>query len=336
MAKDNLFLGFGRGKLGDLVMYRQNGTQITRARNRSPKNPQTALQLLQRVLMKTSSVAYSLMQDITNHSFQGRSEGTECQSRFTALNIAEMRRRLADVINSGDPEEIYTSSESNFAAKSASLAEMNPYIVSEGSLPTMDVQWETFFKLVFQSPVGGVTWETITYQQVVEALGLTRGDQLTFLMLSCDDRDTDDADLGHFNSFRYARVILEPNDGDMTSPFFISNGVINKPNVRNEGAISFGFIDQATGVTQGLQFFFEGISIAAGALNSAAAATVIASRLSGNIWQRSSQSLVVRPSALDITGHLSFDHGVDLLGAAVASYMTVQNSSLYLNQSENF
>lgn len=336
MAKDNLFLGFGRGKLGDLVMYRQNGTQITRARNRSPKNPQTALQLLQRVLMKTSSVAYSLMQDIVNHSFQGRAEGTECQSRFTALNIAEMRRRLADVINSGDPEEIYTSSESNYAAKSASLAEMNPYVVSEGSLQTMDVAFSADFYLAFLNEVTGATAETLTYQQVVDALGLSRGDQLTFLMTSCDDRDADDADLGHFNSFRYARVILEPNDGDMTSIFLTAEGIVNKPNVRNEGDVSFAFGTAASPLPQRLRFYMSGISADAGKINSAAAASVIASRLSGGIWQRSSQSLVVRPSALDIAGHLSFDHGVDLLGAAVASYMTVQNSSLYLNQSENF
>ena len=320
MAKDNLFLGFGRGKLGDLVMYRQNGTQITRARNRSPKNPQTALQLLQRVLMKTSSVAYSLMQDIVNHSFQGRAEGTE----------------LADVINSGDPEEIYTSSESNYAAKSASLAEMNPYVVSEGSLPTMDVGFYTDFYLAFTAPQAEATGATITYQQVIDGLGLSRGDQLTFLQLSCDDRDDADADLGHFNSFRYARIILEPNDGDMTSLFFDGNGGINKPNVRNEGSILAVLSPAAESVPQRLRFYMDGISSDAGKINSAAAATVIASRLSGNIWQRSSQSLVVRPSALDIAGHLSFDHGVDLLGAAVASYMTVQNSSLYLNQSENF
>lgn len=336
MAKDNLFLGFGRGKLGDLVMYRQNGTQITRARNRSPKNPQTALQLLQRVLMKTSSVAYSLMQDIVNHSFQGRAEGTECQSRFTALNIAEMRRRLADIINSGDPEEIYTSSDSNYAAKSASLAEMNPYVVSEGSLPTLDVAFSTSFYLAFTSTMAHTTSETITYQDIVDGLGLSRGDQLTFLQLSCDDRDADDADLGHYNSFRFARVILEPNDGDMTSVFFGDGGTVNKPNVRNEGDIQVALLPSADSLPLRMMFLLSGIDSAAGKINSAAAATVIASRLSGNIWQRSSQSLVVRPSALDIAGHLSFDHGVDLLGAAVASYMTVQNSSLYLNQSENF
>lgn len=336
MAKDNLFLGFGRGKLGDLVMYRQNGTQVTRARNRSPKNPQTALQLLQRVLMKTSSVAYSLMQDIVNHSFQGRSEGTECQSRFTALNIAEMRRRLADIINSGDPEEIYTSSEANYAAKSASLAEMNPYVVSEGSLPTMDIGFFEQFYLAFTSAQTGATAQTLTYQQVVDGLGLSRGDQLTFLQLSCDDRDAEEADLGHFNGFRYARIILEPNDGDMTSVFFGDGGAINKPNVRNEGSILVTFGPSSETLPQRIRFYLDGIDYEAGKINSAAAATVIASRLSGNIWQRSSQSLLLRPSALDVTGHLSFDHNVDLLGAAVASYMTVQNSSLYLNQSENF
>lgn len=336
MAKDNLFLGFGRGKVGDIVMYHQNGTQITRARNRAPKNPQTALQLLQRVVMKTSSVAYSLLQDICNHSFQGRMEGTECQSRFTELNVAEMRRRLADVINSGDPEDIFTASDTNYATKSASLAEMNPYIISEGSMQTMDVGFSSFFYLGFLTEIADATRETLTYQQVVDALGLSRGDQLTFCMLACDDRDDDNADYGHYNAFRYARVILEPSDGDMASVFLTAEDRVNKPNVRNEGDLLLHLSASTSSHPQCLSFNLAGIAAAAGKINSEAAAAVIASRLSGGIWARSPQNLVVRPSTVGTAGALSYDHDVDILGDAVASFMTVQNSSLYLNQSENF
>lgn len=336
MAKDNLFLGFGRGKVGDLVMYRAGGTQITRARNRSPKNPQTPLQLLQRVCMKTCAGAYSMLQDITNHSFQGRAEGTPSQSRFTELNIAFFRSLLRLEIESGDVEEILMSQQTNFADKAASLPEFNPYIVSEGSIGKLDAEFiNGNFAVAFTVAVAGATAANLTYQNVVDGLGLTRGDQITFLCLSVDDSPEGEQNAGKFNGFRYARVILEPNDGDMSS-LFLDNGAINKPNARNEGSVNLVFIPAASNTPAHIQFSIDGIDTAAGKVNSVGGATVIASRLSGAVWSRSTQSLVLRPSTLTTTGHLNLDHDADTLAAAIASYMTVTESSLYLNQAENF
>lgn len=332
MAKDNIFLGFGRGKIGDIVMYRANGTQVTRARNRSPKNPQTPLQLLQRVILKTSAGAYSMLQEITNHSFQGLAEGTPSQSRFTELNVKYFRTLLKDEIESGVAEEILASNKTNFASKSTSLPEMNPYVVSEGSMGSQMVQFVGgLFSLMFVVPQAGATAATLTYQQVVDGLGLTRGDQITFLCLSTDDSEG----TGKFNGFRYARVILEPSDGDMSSTFF-NDGAINKPNSRNEGNISLAFVVAAGEVPAHLTFSIEGIDTAAAKVNSVAAATVIASRLVGGTWQRSKQSLVMRPDTISVTGHLQWEWGIDYLADAIASYMTMTESSLYLNQAENF
>lgn len=337
MSKGNLFLGFGRGKVGDIVFSHTNGEQVTRARNRSPKNPQTPLQLLQRVVMKTVSTSYSLLQDITNHSFQGMQEGTENQSRYAVLNVAAFREKLAQYITSGDPEDILTCPETNYAAKSVSLAVVNPYIVSEGKLPVSDVQFTGgLFCLFFPVPLAaGTTAATITYQQVADALGLARGDQLTFLFLSVDDSSGPTADASLYNGFRYARVILEPNDGDMSSTFFLE-GAINKPNTSNEGNVQLTFVAAAGDVAAHFTIATESMSTDSGKANSVAAATVIASRLAGGIWQRSTQALVVRPSDIAITGHLQFDTQLWLMGESIASFMTVQRSSLYLNQSENF
>lgn len=332
MAKDNIFLGFGRGKIGDIVMYRANGTQVTRARNRSPKNPQTPLQLLQRVILKTSAGAYSMLQEITNHSFQGLAEGTPSQSRFTELNVKYFRTLLKEEIESGVAEEILASNKTNFASKATSLPEMNPYVVSEGSMGSQSVQFVGgLFSLMFVVPQAGATAATLTYQQVVDGLGLTRGDQITFLCLSTDDSEG----TGKFNGFRYARVILEPSDGDMSSTFF-ADGAINKPNGRNEGNISLSFVPVADEVPAHLTFSIEGIDTAAAKVNSVAAATVIASRLVGGTWQRSKQSLVMRPDTVSVAGHLQWEWGIDYLADAIASYMTMTESSLYLNQAENF
>ena len=325
MAKGNLFLGFGRGAVGDVVMYHQAGEQIVRARNRKPKNPQTALQLLQRVCLKTSSMAYALMQDICNHSFQGCAEGTECQSRFNKLNIQRFREQLATVINSGDAEEIITCSDCNFSYNGASLVEINPYIVAEGSLPTVPVQWgASLGSPAFIIPID-LGSATPTYNDVLAALNMVSGDQLTFLALSCDDT----AEVGQFNGFDYARVILEPASGELSEQFLDGNDIFD-PNEKNRGAFEFG-VSEVSG-SYYLTFNSKAFTISSGRVNSAAASAVILSRSNGSIWQRSKQSLVIRPDRITVNGHLEWNHDIDYLGDAIQSFMTDTSSLLYLNQ----
>lgn len=331
MAKGNLILGYGRGKLGDVVLYRQYGEQCSRPRNRAPKNPQTPLQLLQRVIMKTTSQAYSLMQDICDHSFQGKSVGTPNQSAFTVRNVALLRGQVQSIIDAGDPVEIVTASETNYAGKAASLALINPYQVSEGSLLPMNVG---FVNGVFKLQLPGVAASPApTYQQVADALGLQKGDQLTFIACSTDDSDEPSADNSAFNGFAYARIILEPSSGDMSAAF-LDGTAVNQPNEKNEGTISLSLAVDSDEV--GLSFAVGGIVAATNKSNSVAAATVIASRINGGVFQRSTQSLVIRPDSGSVTGKLTYDHHEATLGGAVQSFMTEAQSSLYLNQAESF
>ena len=331
MSKGNLFLGFGRGKVGDVVFSRQNGEQVTRARNRSPKNPKTALQLAQRVVMKTNSLAYSLVQDIANHSFQGFAEGTESQSQFTKRNVELLRAVIADEINSGDPKVILNSLEVNFATNAETMAPVNPYIISEGKIPTIPVSFGdpgTGNRVFFIPRSTGA--ETPTYQQIVDLLGLQQGDQLTFCFFSYDDVNG----YGTFNGFDYARVILEPSDGDMTKPF-LSDGAVNLPNVKNEGSVTLAMVgDEAPGVdpTFRLSMASPKFVTTAGQVNTVVGCAVIASRLAGGIWSRSTQSIVLRPG--DGTGAVQNDYRNLFLGDAVRSFMSSTSSSLYLNQSE--
>lgn len=334
MAKGNIFLGFGRGKVGDVVFSRQNGEQVTRARNRSPKNPRTPLQLLQRVVMATVSGAYSLMQEITDHSFQGEQVGTMNQSRFIRRNVALLRSQLAEEINAGDMDTITSSARANYSVKGSSLPEMNPYQVSEGTLlPVQTIFAASHFGL--RVPGIASTTDAPTYQQVVDGLGLQRGDQLTFLLLSTNDTlDAGVEGQSTFNGFKYARVILDPANGEMTSNF-LATGAVNSPNERNEGDITLAWA-QVEGFGTTLQFSTPGINTASGTASTMAAACVIVSRQTGGVWQRSTQQLVIRPALLSIPGHLEYDAETHYLGDAVLSYMQDTSSSLYLNQAESF
>lgn len=331
MSKGNLFLGFARGKVGSLVFSRQGGEQITRARNPQPRNPQTPLQLLQRVIMKTSSQAYSLFQEICDHSFQGKQMGTANQSAFAVRNVALLRGKVQSIIDAGDPVEIVTASETNYAGKAASLALINPYQVSEGSILPMNVG---FVNGVFKLQLPGVAASPApTYQQVVDALGLQQGDQLTFLACSTDDSDDPSADNSAFNGFAFARIILEPSSGDMSAAF-LNGSAVNLPNAKNEGTLSLSLAVDSDEV--GLSFAVGSIVAAANKSNSVAAATVIASRINGGVYQRSTQSLVIRPDSGADAGRLSYDHHEAKLGDAVQSFMSEEQSSLYLNQAESF
>lgn len=327
MAKNNLFLGNASGKIGDVVVYTARGQQIARKYNPSPHNPQTPIQLLQRVVLKTSSLGYSFMQAICDHSFQGAAPGTESQSSFTKLNVAQMRLQLADYINSGNPEEILGCLEANFSASDASLPEMMPFIVSDGSLPQLVVTVAGDSTRAFGAVTGTVTLQTdASYAEVCASFGLLPGDQLTFLGLTCDD--TEAGSQSKFNSFRYARVILSPSDGDMTSAFIdTGNNVINKPNPRNEGDVTVSLDDDKMLFTLGF------IDPTPESPNSLAAVAVIVSRWSGSVWQRSRAQLVLRPYTGSDTWKLRWDHGEDYMSDAIASYQRdTGRSTRYLNQ----
>lgn len=322
MAKGNLFLGYGRGKVGDVVFSRQNGEQVTRARNRAPRNPQSALQMLQRVVMKTSATAYSLMRPLCDHSFQGRAEGTPCQSRFVELNVALMRDQLRLEINAGDSEAILTSQETNFADKPSAMPKIRPYQISEGTLPPIVPSYSAnlFAEIALEGASGS---SEFTYQEICDKLHLQRGDQLTVVLFTVDDRVG--VESSEWNSMTFGRVILEPANGDMTTAFIDGDtGHINSPNERNEGGLTFSY---GTGKMTPL-IPLTGTSTK-GARNSYAGCAVIVSRQVGGVWQRSNSTIVIpAPSLFEV------DHDIATMQDAIASYVSVPDSSLYLNQAE--
>lgn len=326
MSKGNLFLGQGRGKVGDIVFYRLAGEQVTRARNRSPKNPQTPMQLAQRVIMNTVSKAYSLLQPLADHSFQGLTEGSENQRQFIKDNTDLLRLKCAEVFADPEDWEGPAGNVYNFNPKSYIYPVLNDYYVSRGQIASLAI--------VSANPVPVLTFLTqpgsadITYAELVSLLGVQRGDQLTFVVATHDGR------FGYnyrseLNGLRFARVILEPSNGDMSVPF-LSGGAINMPNPKNEGIVQLSIEnvtieDVYSGY--GLKFKFPDVSEATTAPVNYGGATVIVSRWNGVSWLRSTQQLV--PC---FTG--SYAEVSDVLLYAIQSYMSDQASSLYLNQAD--
>ena len=173
MAKGNMLQGMARGKVGDVVFSRLNGEQISRVRNRNPKNPRTNAQLYQRAIMATVMQAYSAGKVIFDHAFEGKAVGAENQRRFMALNAKHLREQLSKDLN--------RQSGTNAIARVIAPGYMNPVatplIASEGTYQQTVFTMGSGVHHHFDAPAP-TSEETVKHY--AERIGLIPGDIYTF------------------------------------------------------------------------------------------------------------------------------------------------------------
>lgn len=211
MAKGNLFLGMGRGSIGDVTFYRADGQQLSRVRNRRPKNPKTEAQLYQRAIMATVVKAYQAGKAIFDHSFEGFSVGAQNQRQFMSLNAKMLRQLVATDINT----PIATNSQkARVVAPGVSVPVADPFIISRGSYQqnffTLDPSDHTFY--IPESV------EAETVAAYAQRVGLIAGDIYTFVVfaikkdIAYQSPMYDDA-LASLNycSFGWVRLIVKEN-----------------------------------------------------------------------------------------------------------------------------
>ena len=209
MAKGNLFLGMGRGSIGDVTFYRADGQQLSRVRNRRPKNPKTEAQLYQRAIMATVVKAYQAGKAIFDHSFEGFSVGAQCQRQFMSLNAKMLRQLVATDINTPIATD---NQKARVVAPGVSVPVANPYIISRGSyqqnLFTLDSNTVTF-----QLPEAT---EGETVAKYAARVGLIAGDIYTFIVfaekkdIAYESSVHDDVlSLLNYCSFGYVRLIVK-------------------------------------------------------------------------------------------------------------------------------
>lgn len=269
-----MLLGHARGKVGSLVFSRQNGKQVTRAKAETVRNPQTEKQIVQRIILNTISQAYSRMAAITDHSFEGKSNPSENMAAFMKRNMNELRSKISKAVDAGNSFEEIT----NFAPIGTSNFVYNPLVISMGALPKVPVISVTSGT---GAKTGAVTANT--YQAVIDAFGLQRGDQLTFVNI------VEDAQGNKY--FYYSRVILNPVDTEGNnlplSTEFINQGAIVSPSPKNEGQFA------------ALSFDTTGITFAVGNTSVKAAAVIVSREKGDGSYARSEASLVLDANAID-------------------------------------
>lgn len=136
MAKFNPILGTASGKLGDIVLYRANGAQLSRVRVRSVKNPKTQAQALQRMVFATASAARTALGSIIDHSFQSVKYGQKSVQYFMKRATDDLRVNALACLQLTPTEQVRLA---NFNVKGVSAMAINSLLISQGSLRPYEI-----------------------------------------------------------------------------------------------------------------------------------------------------------------------------------------------------
>lgn len=158
MAIGNLFLGTARKTIGDIVMYRRNGEQLSRVRVRKIANPRTEAQALQRNYMAPVTKFYAPLADVLERSWEGL-DRQKSLGAFLKTNAGLAR------------------SSGWYVVKGAGFTPL-PYKVSNGTLPALSYS-DSELSLGGQS-IADIKVSTISAALV--NMGYQYGDQLTTII----------------------------------------------------------------------------------------------------------------------------------------------------------
>ena len=207
------------GKVANKTYYQVDGKTIAREVV-TPKNPKTDAQTLQRIFIKVVGMLYALLKVICNHSFEGISTGAKSAERFRALNLRYLRERATALQQAGQSLSQFFQ----FAPLQSTKCTPFAAIISQGHLPgiTVGVNAEGGHVAYVNSP-------SRTYADFVNAWGLQRGDQITFVTVQKIEGDY---------VAGYARITLNPRNADgsgapMTTEIVNSDGEFPCSNWKN-------------------------------------------------------------------------------------------------------
>lgn len=314
MGKNNLILGTGRGKLGDIVFYRTGGEQRFRTRVR-PTNPRSNAQLLQRCVVSTAVKLYSEIITVADHAFQNFDGKLKNHQRYMRLNIKLLRNMALSNIVSWSPIEFKDTNLGNYVGKDGEYNVVNPLYVSEGDLAQIVYEFKNGATGNLIPAIGysyaqeNYKYEDITYQDMCDFLSVDPGDQVTMIAFI---GEPDNAIIEHTI---IGRVVMMPKNGDMSEKFF-GNKEQRNPEDYGQVTINVSPLNDTT-TTPSIQSVGN---IYPTAMIKAYA--VIRSKFENNKWKRSTQQIVVKSTAQNTA----------TLESAMATYLKASTSSEYLNQ----
>lgn len=287
MAKNNLFLGTASRSVGDVTMYRRNGTQVSRVRVRKVANPKSYNQALQRNFLAPVARFYAPLSSCLERSWQGLNR-SDSYSAFLKKNV-NLARTLGLYVEKGAPYQAL------------------PYQVSKGTLPPTTYSFDTTSRTLFW--LSGFDSNNPTLGQLSQMLvgeGYMQGDQVTVILFISKGTD------------------------------YLANGVIpvftrfyiDTASTQNLNTLGDSLIQIKPATTGASVNVSVGTPTESG--NECVGGAIIISRFESDTWRRSTQSVVLNPTYLELfTGSSSKSDAID-------SYRTTGRdvqSDIYLNGS---
>lgn len=341
MAKGIDILGTLRGKRGGVVYYRANGAQLSRPRV-TPKNPRSAKQAVQRMVLSSAAKLAGIYRPIVNHSIEGMSVGEKQVNVFRSRAMKLLRQAASVYIGDATIKNQYFA---DYPLKgSPSTGFVNGLEISRGSLAMnpfiIGLDDEVLLKISEGKTFNYLTLEIESQQQYAEtlaAIGLAPGDQLT-LVLHGSDPTRPVASFVYGDGFvendypdfvRFARITFAPSFPEGSeNPLLVPVSEGSDQYVFNAGLIveSQGTFPELSSAT-----FQEApyLSINTGLGSMFVGAGLIRSQKVDGKWKYSSSVMLCNTSALDSNNayptYLSYMDG--------ASEVEV-GSQLYLRHAE--
>lgn len=175
MAKGNWLLGGVSGKVGDLVLSKSNGKQVTRARNRNPKNPKTSAQALQRMKFGALAAFYdAFATDVLDHSWQGVKYGGASHNFFYKAALSPSVKTPA-------------------VAKGSNVFVPSNYPMARGILQPVNVQFQSGTSMHTDIAFDWSSNDSTSLQAFIDEFisqnPYYAGKQLTFVIVSLEDKN---------------------------------------------------------------------------------------------------------------------------------------------------
>lgn len=161
MANGNLFLGTGRKKLGDVVLYRRNGQQHARVRIRNVANPKSYGQALQRNYLAPVPKFYAPLAGVLEKSWEGLNRMDSYQA-FLKANIDLARANGWAVLKGSEFTPL-------------------PYKLSKGILPPLSYSWDQGGPGLLVNVGFSLDVTIAGFTATMKNLGYNDGDQLTVI-----------------------------------------------------------------------------------------------------------------------------------------------------------
>lgn len=174
MAKGNPLLGQLRGSVGDVVFSRFGGQQVSRSRNRNPKNPQSIAQMIQRAKLGSAVQFFSRgQQNLFKFAFESKLAKESDYNAFMRYNIDRVCPNTKAGVAAGHPVL------GNFQMTQGTLPELVVLYGGDDVVPTLVVNAIDGESAGDNTTVGQVS------KAIIEKYGLQEGDIITKVVITC-------------------------------------------------------------------------------------------------------------------------------------------------------